>query len=55
VESATVFTYTRVADVTDAVWACLLICACSTRLKLPAAFRFWQIDQNKKRVLPAKI
>jgi hypothetical protein len=54
-ESASTFTDPRMADVNDAVWLCLLICACSTRLKLPAAFRFWQADQNKKRVLPAKI
>jgi hypothetical protein len=55
VESVSTFTDPRMADVNDAVWLCLLICACSTRLKLPAAFRFWQADQNKKRVLPAKI
>jgi hypothetical protein len=55
VESASAFTDPRMADVNDAVWLCLLICACSTRLKLPAVFRFWQADQNKKRVFPAKI
>jgi hypothetical protein len=52
VESASAFTDPRMADVNDAVWLCLLICACGTRLKLPAAFRFWQPAASKKRVLP---
>ena len=34
------FTDPRMADVNDAVWLCLLICACGLRLQLPAAFRF---------------
>jgi hypothetical protein len=52
VESASAFTDPRMADVNDAVWLCLLICACGTRLKLPAVFRFWQPAASKKRVLP---
>jgi hypothetical protein len=51
-ESAGAFTDPRMADVNDAVWLCLLICACGARLQLPAAFRFWQTAENKKRVLP---
>jgi hypothetical protein len=51
-ESISAFTDPRMADVNDAVWLCLLICACGTRLKLPAAFRFWQPAASKKRVLP---
>jgi hypothetical protein len=54
VESAGAFTDPRMADVNDAVWLCLLICACGTRLKLPAVLRFWQSPAGKKRVLPAK-
>jgi len=52
VESVSTFTDPRMADVNDAVWLCLLICACGARLKLPAAFRFWQPAAAKKRVLP---
>jgi hypothetical protein len=51
-ESISAFTDPRMADVNDAVWLCLLICACGTRLKLPAVFRFWQPAASKKRVLP---
>jgi hypothetical protein len=51
-EPASTFTDPRMADVNDAVWLCLLICACGARLKLPAAFRFWQSGQSTKRVLP---
>jgi hypothetical protein len=54
VESASAFTDPRMADVNDAVWLCLLICACGIRLKLPAAFRFWQSAAGKKRVLPGE-
>ncbi len=52
VESVSTFTDPRMADVNDAVWLCLLICACGTRLQSPAAFRFWQSAASKKRVLP---
>jgi hypothetical protein len=51
-ETAGRFTDPRMADVNDAVWLCLLICACGLRLQLPAAFRFWQNAASKKRVLP---
>jgi hypothetical protein len=51
-ETLGAFTDSRMADVNDAVWLCLLICACGTRLKLPAAFRFWQPAASKKRVSP---
>jgi len=51
-ETASAFTDPRMADVNDAVWLCLLICACGLRLQLPAAFRFWQSAASKKRVLP---
>jgi hypothetical protein len=54
VESATAFTDPRMADVNDAVWLCLLICACGIRLRSPAAFRFWQSAAGKKRVLPSE-
>jgi hypothetical protein len=54
VESASAFTDPRMADVNDAAWLCLLICACGIRLKLPAAFRFWQGAAGKKRVLPGE-
>jgi hypothetical protein len=54
VESASAFTDPRMADVNDAVWLCLLICACGIRLKSPAAFRFWQSAAGKKRVLPGE-
>jgi len=54
VESASAFTDPRMADVNDAVWLCLLICACGARLKLPAAFRFWQSGESKKRALPCE-
>ena len=54
VESASAFTDPRMADVNDAVWLCLLICACGARLKLPAAFRFWQSGESKKRALPGE-
>ena len=37
VKSANAFTDPRVTDMNDAVWLCLLICACGARLKLPAA------------------
>jgi|GEM_PF-2302444 len=50
--SASTFTDPRMADVNDAVWLCLLIWACGARLRLPAAFRFWQNAENKRRVLP---
>jgi hypothetical protein len=52
VETLGTFTDPRMADVNDAVWLCLLICACGARLQLPAAFRFWQNAASKKRVLP---
>jgi hypothetical protein len=52
VESISTFTDPRMADVNDAVWLCLLICACGARLQLPAAFRFWQTAAAKKRALP---
>jgi len=51
-ETLSAFTDSRMADVNDAVWLCLLICACGTRLKLPAAFRFWQPATSQKRALP---
>jgi hypothetical protein len=51
-QPASTFTDPRMADVNDAVWLCLLICACGARLKLPAAFRFWQSGQSTKRALP---
>ena len=54
VESVSTFTDPRMADVNDAVWLCLLICACGIRLKSPAAFRFWQSATGKKRVLPGE-
>ena len=53
-ESASAFTDPRMADVNDAVWLCLLICACGVRLQSPAAFRFWQSATGKKRVLPGE-
>jgi hypothetical protein len=53
-ESAGAFTDPRMADVNDAVWLCLLICACGIRLQSPAAFRFWQSAAGKKRVLPGE-
>ncbi len=51
-ETLGAYTDSRMADVNDAVWLCLLICACGTRLKLPAAFRFWQPAAGKTRVAP---
>jgi hypothetical protein len=51
-ETVSTFTDPRMADVNDAIWLCLLICACGARLKPPAAFRFWQSGESKKRVLP---
>jgi hypothetical protein len=51
-ESVSTFTDSRMADVNGAVWLCLLICACGTRFKSPAALRFWQPAASKKRVLP---
>jgi hypothetical protein len=54
VESASAFTDPRMADVNDAVWLCLLICACGIRLQSPAAFRFWQSATGKKRALPGE-
>jgi hypothetical protein len=54
VESISTFTDPRMADVNDAVWLCLLICACGARLQLPAAFRFWQSGESKKRALPGE-
>jgi hypothetical protein len=54
-ETVSAFTDPRMADVNDAVWLCLLICACGARLKLPAPFRFWQSAASKKRVLPREI
>jgi hypothetical protein len=54
VESASAFTDPRMADVNDAVWLCLLICACGVRLQSPAALRFWQSATAKKRVLPGE-
>jgi hypothetical protein len=53
-ESAGAFTDPRMADVNDAVWLCLLICACGIRLRPPAAFRFWQSAAGKKRALPGE-
>lgn len=52
VESASAFTDPRMADVNDAVWLCLLICACGLRLQSPTVFRFWQSGESTKRVLP---
>jgi hypothetical protein len=52
VESVGTFTDARMADVNDAVWLCLLICACGARFQLPEAFRFWQSTDSKKRALP---
>jgi hypothetical protein len=52
VERITAFTDPRMADVNDAIWLCLLICACGARLQLPAALRFWQSADGKKRVRP---
>jgi hypothetical protein len=52
VESVGTFTDARMADVNDAVWLCLLICACGARFRLPEAFRFWQSTDSKKRALP---
>jgi hypothetical protein len=52
VESVGAFTDPRMADVNDAVWLCLLICACGARFRLPEAFRFWQSTDSKKRALP---
>jgi hypothetical protein len=54
VESVSTFTDPRMADVNDAVWLCLLICACGARLQLPKAFRFRQGAASKKRVLPSE-
>ena len=54
VESASAFTDPRMADVNDAVWLCLLICACGARLRSPVALRFWQNATSKKRVLPGE-
>jgi len=54
VESASAFTDPRMADVNDAVWLCLLICACGIRLQSPAVFRFWQSAAGKKRALPGE-
>ena len=54
VELVSTFTDPRMADVNDAVWLCLLICACGARLQLPKAFRFWQGAASKKRVLPSE-
>jgi hypothetical protein len=54
VESVSTFTDPRMADVNDAVWLCLLICACGARLQLPKAFRFWQGAASKKRVSPSE-
>jgi hypothetical protein len=51
-ESVSTFTDSRMADVNGAVWLCLMICACGTRFKSPAALRFWQPAASKKRVLP---
>jgi hypothetical protein len=53
-ESTGTFTDPRMADVNNAVWLCLLICACGLRLQSPAAFRFWQGAAGKKRVLPGE-
>jgi hypothetical protein len=53
-EPASTFTDPRMADVNGAVWLCLLICACGLRLQSPAAFRFWQSGESKKRVLPGE-
>jgi len=50
--SASAFTDPRMGDVNDAVWLCLLIWACGARLRLPAAFRFWQKAEIRKRILP---
>jgi hypothetical protein len=54
VETISTYIDPRMADVNDAVWVCLLICACGARLQSPAAFRFWQSAASKKRVLPRK-
>ena len=50
-ESVGVFTDPRMADVNNAVWLCLLICACGARLRLPASFRSWQSADDKKHAL----
>ena len=54
VESVSTFTDPRMADVNDAVWLSLLICACGARLRSPAALRFRQNPTRKKRVLPSE-
>ena len=51
-EYASTFTDPRMADVNGAVWLSLLICACGTRLRLPAGFRFWQPAAGEEHVLP---
>jgi hypothetical protein len=51
-ETVSAFTDPRMADVNDAVWLSLLLCACGLRLRLPAAFRFWQNAASKKRASP---
>jgi hypothetical protein len=43
--SSAAFIDPRMADVDDAVWLALLICACGARLRLPAALRLW--DRKK--------
>lgn len=39
--TTTSFIDPRMADVDDAIWLCILICACSARWPLPAALRLW--------------
>jgi hypothetical protein len=46
--SGLLFIDPRMADVDDAVWICLLICACGARVRLPAAVRLW----TRKKPLP---
>ena len=52
VGSALTFTDARMSDVNDAVWLSLLLCASGARLRLPAAFRFWQTAAGKKAGFP---
>ena len=42
----------RMADVNDAIWICLLICACGARLQLPTGFRFWRQDFGARTWAP---
>jgi hypothetical protein len=55
VEPATPFTDPRMADVNNAIWLCLLICACGAKLQVPVALRFWQKAEGKERTSPASV